>query len=52
MDSQYYTFNVIYCFDTKVKNNLSENTGTGSPELCALRFFVAFFAYMYLSIPI
>lgn len=46
MDSQYDTFNVTYCVDTKVNNNLFENTGTGSPELCAVRFFFALFAYL------
>lgn len=50
MDSQFDTFNVTYCVDTKVNNNLFENTGTGSPELCAVRFFSHYLhIYLFLS---
>lgn len=32
------TLNITYCVDTKVNNNLFDNTDTGSPEPCAVRF--------------
>lgn len=42
--------NVTYCVDTKVNDNLFENTVTGSPELCAVHLFLAFFAYLFIPI--